>query len=256
MKRWFLFPLAVLMFWPATATAQEEAAPQWWAVFTEDVAPENVAAFEENAAAAFELIKAHAPEGMVYYTLSGPETGYSYAVPLSGGLESFAELNEQWMGMINEIGWETWKEMSGQGLVESSKMNFYVSRPDLTYMPEALEASMGEMPVRHYDWLYPIAGTEEEFEATMKEWVAMYAENNLETGWMAYQAVTGDNLPMYVLLTPAASTGDYYLMSDKVDEMLGEAGQALMMKSWAMLRDFEHNDAHLRPDLSMLPAEE
>ena len=63
MKRWFWLPLAVLMLWPAAAVAQEEtAAPTWWAVFTEEVAPENVAAFEENAAKMHEVIAAHAPE--------------------------------------------------------------------------------------------------------------------------------------------------------------------------------------------------
>ena len=76
MKRWMLLPLAVLMLMPASLAAQEEAAPTWWAVFTEQVAPANMMAFEENSAAMFELIKANAPEEMCYYTHSGPEIGY------------------------------------------------------------------------------------------------------------------------------------------------------------------------------------
>lgn len=257
MKRWFWLPLGVLMLWPATAVAQEEGySPQWWVVFTEDVAPENVAAFEENAAAAYEVIKAHAPEGMVYYTLSGPEVGFSYAVPMEGGLEGFATLNEQWMGMIDEIGWEEWKEMGAEHLIDHSSANFYVERPDLSYMPEALAASMDEMPVRHYDWLYPKPGMDEEFVAAMKEWVAMYEEHGTETGWLAYQAVTGDDLPLYVLITPAASMADYHVTGQKVQEMLGEAGEKLMWKSMALLRDYEATEAQFRPELSLLPPDD
>lgn len=257
MKRWFWLPLAVLMLWPATAAAQEEdSSPQWWMVFTEEVAPENVAEFEANSAAMTELIKAHAPEGMVYFTHSSPEKGFSYAVPLEGGMAGFETLNEQWMGMVQEIGWEKWKEMAGTGLVEHSTANFYVERPDLSAMSDETQAMMPEMPVRHFDWLYPTPGMEEEFEAKMKEWVAVYTEQGIEPGWLAYQAVTGDNLPMYVLLTPAKTASEYYSMSEKIDEMLGEAGQKLMMESMAVMRDFEHNEAYFRPDLSMLPPDD
>ncbi len=256
MKRWLWLPLAALMVWPANAVAQEEgSAPTWWAVFTEYVAPENVAAFEKNAAAMHEMIVANAPEGMVYYTLSGPETGYTYAIPMES-LAGFMEMNEQWMGMVNEIGWEKWKGMQAGHLVEHSTMNFYVERRDLSYMPEALEASMGDMMVRHYDWLYPAPGMEQEFEAAMKEWVAKYAEMNAESGWLAYQAVTGDDLPLYVLLTPASSAAEYYAMSEKMDEMMGEAGQKLMQKSMSLMRDFEHNEAFMRPELSLLPPDD
>ena len=104
MKRWFWLPLAVLMLWPAAAVAQEEEySPTWWAVFTEQVAPSNVAAFEEASAAMYEVIKANAPEGMVYYTLSGPETGYMYAIPMDS-YEQFMEIGQKWEGMVEQIG--------------------------------------------------------------------------------------------------------------------------------------------------------
>ncbi len=257
MKRWMLLPLAVLMLMPASLAAQEEeSSPTWWAVFREHVPPANVAAFEENSAKMHELIVANAPEEMIYYTHSGPETGFSYAIPMES-LADFMNLNEQWMGMINEIGWEKWEEMSAgsDGLVDHTSLNFYVERLDLSYVPEGMMESMDEMPVRHYDWLYPKAGMEDEFNDTMKEWVELYTEQGIETGWTAYQAVSGDNLPMVVLITPATSAGAYYMMSDKVDEMLGEAGQKLMMKSMEMLRKFEHNEAMFRPELSLVPDE-
>ncbi len=255
MKRWMLLPLAALISMPASLAAQEEeSSPTWWAVFTEHVAPANVTAFEENSAAMHELIMANAPEEMVYYTLSSPETGYSYAIPMES-MTDFMKLNEQWMGMVNQIGWEKWEEMSASDLVEHSSMNFYVEMPEGSYHPEGFVESMPDQPVRHYDWLYPKSGMEDEFGKVLKEWAALYAEHGIESGWTAYQAVSGDDLPLIVLITPATSAGAYYMMSDEVDEVLGEAGQALMMKSMEMMRKFEHNEAMFRPDLSLVPDE-
>lgn len=261
MKRWMLLPLVVLMLWPASVAAQDEAQEEansltWWAVFTEHVSPANVEAYEAMAAEGHELMEANAPEGLVYYTLSGAETGYSFAIPMAG-MADFMKLNEQWMGMINAIGWDTWEAMSSKSdvLVDHGSLNFYVEMPDQSYHPEGFAESMDSKLLRHYDWLYPKYGMEEEFNELMKEWVALYEENGLETGWTAYQAVSGDNLPMVVLITPAESAGAYYTMSEEIDEMLGEAGEEMMMKSLAMMRNFEHNEAWFRPELSIVPDE-
>ena len=204
MKRWMLLPLAVLMFLPANLAAQEDAAPTWWAVFNEQVAPANVAAFEANSAAMHELIVANAPADMVYYTLSGPEIGYTYAIPMAS-MADFMKMNEQWMGMVNQIGWEKWQEMQASDLVEHSSMNFYVEMPDQSYHPEGFVESLPDKPFRRYDWLYPKSGMEADFNEMLTEWVALYSELGLEGGWTAYQAVTGDNLPLVVLITPATS---------------------------------------------------
>ena len=252
MKRWMLLPLAVLMMMPASLAAQEDAAPTWWAVFTEHVAPANVAAFEESSAASHELIVANAPAEMVYYTLSSPETGYSYAIPMAS-MADFMKMNEQWMGMVDAIGWDKWEAMQASDLVEHSSMNFYVEIPTGSYHPEGYQESMADKPVRHYDWLYPKPGMESEVTEVLKEWVALYQEHGIDSGWTAYQAVSGEDLPLVVLITPATSAGAYYMMSDEVDGILGEAGQALMMKTMGMLRKFEHNEAVFRPELSLVP---
>ena len=256
MKRWMLFPLAILMLIPASLVAQDDAAPTWWAVIAEHVEPADVMAFEAAAAEGFEMIEANAPEGMVYYTLSGPETGFMYAIPMTG-MADFMGLNEQWMGMINEIGWEKWEAMAAKSdaMVEHRTMNFYVEMSDGSYHPEGFEESLADKPARHFDYIYPKAGMEDEVNEVLEEWVALYAEHGIDSGWTAYQAVSGDDLPLVVLITPSTSAGAYYAMSDEVDQILGEAGQELMMKSMEMMRKFEHKDAMFRPELSLMPDE-
>ncbi|MBT8460890.1 MAG: hypothetical protein KJO44_00080, partial [Gemmatimonadetes bacterium] len=134
-------------------------------------------------------------------------------------------------------------------------MNFYVELPDQSYHPEGFVESMADKPARHYDWIYPKSGMEDELAEVMKEWVALYAEHGIDNGWTAYQAVSGDNLPMVVLITPTTTAAAYYAMSEEVDQILGEAGQEMMMKSMAMMRKFEHNDWMYRPELSLVPEE-
>ncbi len=252
MRRWMVLPLAFLMAAPASLAAQEGDSPTWWAVFTEQVAPENVAAFEEASAKMHEVIVANAPEGMVYYTHASPEMGYSYGIPMSG-MADFMDMNAQWMGMVDQIGWENWEAMSADHLVENRTMNFYVELPDLSYHPAGYAESLADKPVRHFDWLYPKPGMETEFNEVMMEWVALYEEMGIESGWTAYQAVSGDDLPLIVLITPATSASAYYLMSEEIDASMGEKGQDLMMRSMALMRKFEHEEAQFRPDLSVMP---
>ncbi len=255
MKRWMLLPLAVLMLMPASLAAQEDAAPTWWAVFTEQVAPADVAAFEEASAAMYEMIEATAPDDMVYYTLSGPETGYMYAIPMES-YEQFMEIGQKWEGMVEEVGREKWMEMDAAGseFVTSRSMTLYIERPDLSYVPESPRLTT-EAPMRHYDYVYPIPGKEQEVEASLREWVQLYGAENVDSGWMVYQAFTGEDLPLYVIGTLAMDRGDYEADGDRLDELFGDADDALWKKTSALLRKFDHNDAWFRPELSLLPDE-
>ena len=254
MKRWMLLPLAFLMVVPASLAAQEEAAPTWWAVFSEHVPPSNVMAFEENSKAMMELIRANAPAELVYYTHAGPETGYMYTFPMTG-MGDFMTLNEQWMGMIEKIGWEKWEEMSPPGLTERTSFNFYVEMLDQSYHPEGFVESLPDKPFRRFDLLYPKTGMEDEFNDVLKEWVSFYAEHGLEAGWTAYQAVSGDNLPLVVLITPAASARVFHELAEQEEAIVWEAGTELWTKTMEMLRGYESDDANFRPELSLLPDE-
>ncbi len=258
MKRWTLLPLALLMLLPANIAAQEaDSGPTWWAVFTEQVETKDVAAFEAVAAEFRAMVDGHVPDGMVYYTLSGPEDGYTYAVPLANMAE-FTEMGEKWGAMVEEIGQETFAEVDARSaaLVTHRTMNFYVERPDLSYMPEALAAASGEMSFRHFDWLYVEPGNEAEFEAILKEWVDLYAENGIESGWSANQAVTGDNLPMWVLITPADGMAAWANENEAVDAQLGDADDMLLQKTLKLMRAYKPSNSTFRPDLSVLPENE
>ncbi len=258
MKRWTLLPLALLMLWPATIAAQEaESGPMWWAVFSDHVETSNIAEYEAVAAEFRAMVDGRTPDGMVYYTLSGPEDGYMYAVPLAN-LAEFTEMGANWEAMVDEIGRETFEALNEKStaLVSHSALNFYVERRDLSYFPDALDAASIEMPMRHFDWLYVEPGKESEFEAVMKEWVDLYKEHGIETGWVTQQAVTGDNLPMYLLVTPADGMAAWAIENEAVDAVLGDTDDDLLQRSLALMRAYKPTNTTFRPELSVLPESE
>lgn len=255
MKKWTLFPLALLMLWPANIAAQEaESGPTWWAVFSDQVETSNIAEYEAVAAEFRAMVDGHTPDGMVYYTLSGPEDGYMYAVPLANMAE-FTVILAKWEAMVEEIGRETFEALNSKStaLVSQSALNFYVERRDLSYFSDALDAASADMPMRHFDWLYVAPGKESEFEALMKEWVELYEEYGIETGWVTQQAVTGDNLPMYLLVTPADGMAAWATESEAVDAVLGDADDDLLQRTLALMRAYKPSNTTFRPELSVLP---
>ena len=256
MKSWMSLPLVLLMLWPIPAAAQEEETegPTWWAVFSEHVQPSMIDQFEASSAEFMEVIRANAPEDMTYYTLSGPQTGYMYAIPMDS-YEQFMEIGEKWESMVEKIGRDKWAEMEAKGSagVTHRELAFYVERADLSYWPETPRLTMDEATMRHYDYVYPIPGKEQELEAVMGEWIELYKSHGANSGWTVYQAFSGEDLPMYVIGTLATSRADYEEDGNRLDEMMGDADDALWEKTRNLMRKFDHTDAWVRPDLSLVP---
>jgi len=258
MKRWMSLPLVLLMLWPAAAMAQEEGeaaeGPTWWAVFSEHVQPSMIDEFEANSEEMIGLIRANAPADLTYYTLSGPETGYMYAVPMDS-YEQFMEIGEKWEAMVQKIGPEKWAEMDAKSSagVTSRELALYVQRADLSYWPENPRLTMDDAPMRHYDYAYAIPGKERELEGVLREWVDLYKSHDANSGWTVYQAFSGEDLPLYVIGTIAKNRADYEEDGNRLDELMGDADDALWVKTRNLMRKFDHTDAWMRPELSLVP---
>lgn len=259
MKKSLVLLLAAALAWPTALAAQEqekEEGPTWWAVFTEQVTPAMADQYEAVSQEMMPLIRANAGEDMEYYTLSGPEVGYMYAIPMAS-MAQFMELNANWNAMIDKIGRDTWDEMAARSdaAVTHRTGAFYVERSDLSYEPESPRLTFEESKIRHYDWIYPIPGKEKELMANLKSWVELYRSNGVTTGFTTYQAVTGENLPAFVVATRAASPADYLADGERIDEQLGDADDALWEETKSLMREFKHNNASVRPELSLMPEE-
>ena len=94
-------------------------------------------------------------------------------------------------------------------------------------------------------------GHEPDIEEVAKKFAALYEEKGIDTGFRVYQAVTGDDLPLYVVSFAAADAAGYYANEAKVNGMLGEAAIPLMQEAASHARRLERTNARMRPDLSL-----
>lgn len=259
MRKYLILLLGAALAWPTALAAQEqekEEGPTWWAVFTEQVSPAMADEYEAVSEEMMPLIRENAAEDMEYYTLSSAEAGYMYAIPMAS-MADFMTLNASWNAMIDKIGRDAWDEMSARSdaAVTHRTGAFFVERSDLSYEPASPRLTFEESRIRHYDWLYPIPGKEREMVESMKKWVELYEANGVTTGFTTYQAVTGENLPAFVVGTRAASPADYLADGERIDEQLGDADDELWAETKSLMRDFKHYNAWVRPELSLMPEE-
>ena len=105
--------------------------------------------------------------------------------------------------------------------------------------------------MRVHDWWFIRPGHEQAAEAVAKKLVDLYTENNADTGWRIYQAITGDDLPMYIVTTTATDPADHYANEARLSGQFGEAAKKLMQEAMTHARRLETTMAWMRPDLSM-----
>jgi hypothetical protein len=183
-----------------------------------------------------------------YFALSGPGT-YTYVIPMED-LGQFSQKNQEFMAAVNAVGgMEVWD--AATRLVGHGSGQLIVSRPDLSYKPAEPREVEATGLFRHHEWWYIRPGHEAEIEEVARKFAALYAEKEIDSGWRIYQAVTGDDLPLYLVTFTAADAADHYANEARVNGLLGEAGQKLIEEARSVARRVETTTTMIQPDLSM-----
>jgi hypothetical protein len=218
--RLWLAGLAALLL-PAVAAAQEEDGPQMFFVHQEVVKPSMVAEYEAAADDWVEMMRgSEAANGKIaYYAYSGPQIGYVYVLPIDD-FADFAEIGEAFDAVAEEIG-EPWKE-----------------------------AGERSNTAAHWDFWYALPDKTEDLEAVAKEFVELYVSKGLDTGWNVYQAITGGDLPLYVVSVLAKDEADFHANEARLNEIVGAEAEKLGMKALKAARRVEPFIGWFRPDLS------
>ena len=248
----------VLNLWGLNALAQEEIPQgQLFSVHEDAVIPSMVDQYEK---ATKNLVSLFAKHGITSTSFTGMNTQdftYSYSTPVENlaGVEKlgagFEELQKK---MGKEAFQAALKQFDG---CYTSHRNFLVRRrTDLSYNPEyGLEISEG-MNFRHWDFFYIHPGKQEETIEILKEWKALHENKKIAEGYRVYFGDFGTDMPALIVARSSKNAVEYYSKSEKRRETLGEAGQALLKKTWSLMRKFEHKNGSIRPDLSYLPEPE
>lgn len=249
--RLWLAGLAALLL-PAAAAAQEDEGPQMFFVHQEVVKPSMISEYEAAAVDWMAMMKgSEAAKGNIeYYAYSGPQVGYVYVLPIDG-FAHFAEIGEAFDAVEAEQG-EPWKKAGEESsrATDHFEGGFYIYRPDLSYETENPRLSDDEAQWVHWDFWYTLPDKTEDLEAVAKEFVELYRSRGIDTGWSVYQAITGGDLPLYVVAVQARSEADFHANEARLSETLGAEAQKLGMKALKAARRVEPFMARYRPDLS------
>ena len=233
------------------AESHEEAAPQpsFMYVWTDHVPVAHAQEYEaETKKVLARLAETEEGKKLQYAALASPGQ-YVYVIPL-GDLADFMKKNQEFMAATEAVGgMKVWDP--AMRLVDHGSGHLLVSRPDLSYKPAAPRETEGTGLFRYHEWWYVRPGHEAEIEEVARKIAAVYAEKEIDTGWRIYQAVTGDDLPLYVVTFTAADAADHFANEARIDELLGEAGQQLIQEASTHARRVEATTAMMRPDLSM-----
>jgi hypothetical protein len=255
----FLLAAAVAAAGASIATARQSqpaapAAPSLHYVFIEHVKPSMIAEYEAATKSLVEAFAAHEIEGIQFSAASGAELGYVYAMPLEsfGSMES---LHASWEAAVEKIGMEKWREVAARGdaAVDHREAFFVRRRTDLSFVPDAPSVMPEEIGYVAYGFYYVIPGHEAQLEAMCRSFAELYGKLGMNDGWTVYQALTGADLPLYVIAHPAKSATDFHEHAERMQTAMGEEGMKLVMESYAHVRRFERREGRPRPDLGYLP---
>jgi hypothetical protein len=235
---------------PATAMAQgQPTTPPMLFVYNDYVAPANTAAYEAALKEGLGKVLA-VPAGakLDWIAASGSGNWYLYAFPMQS-MGDMDRINRDWETAMAAAGGPAIFAKS-DALVDHSGSSMVAFRPDMSYVPANPSKAEAEGTFRHWTYWYPLPGKAQELEAVAREFVAMYKANNMDNGWRVYQAITGPELPLYIVANSGMDPADYYATGARNDATLGDADNALFEKAFKLTRRVETRDGMMRPDLA------
>ena len=246
---------AILALVASPLAAGEEASPKprLWAVYTEYVKPSMVAEYEAVGREMVAAMKAAKVESRYTYfsVLQGESFSYIAVTPM----ESFADMgriHREWMQMGEKIGKAAWAELIRRGseAVVHSSMQVFLERPEISYWPDTPRLEPEEAAFAEYGFHYLVPGMEEEAATITRQYADLYRKNNLSEPFRVFQAVTGENLPLFVVGTYGKDEEDWIASGASVNEALGEEGLLLQQRAMRVIRTYESKKRRLREDLS------
>ncbi|MCL7972961.1 MAG: hypothetical protein M8835_00205 [marine benthic group bacterium] len=244
-------PLAALVALLATAPVApaQEMQPTWFTIITDHVEIANMKAFEETSLEFIRLFEGKNFEDMSWITITGPELGYTYAIP-GMGPEDMGAMNAEWSAAMTSLGDAGARlQAKTDALVSSREMYYLLLRPDLSYRPEAVGFTPSE-PHRTYVQFRVVPAKVAEFEASARAWSEAYGRHGVDHGFRLYQYITGADLPMYLLVKNARDEAHAAAMSAQLTATLGADNARLMEQTGTTLRSVREMRGTVRPELS------
>jgi len=246
--------LAALCAQSILAQGREQEPPLF--IVEEDVVkPSMVGQFEAHLREGKALFTRHKfPYPCDVYCIDGYHYFFSYPVKNFADIGNFYKAAGEYRQKMGEEQWKS-RVKSAAGTLEYYQSTLFYYVRELSYSPANPHPDPGQRNFVYWTYLYVEFGKEKEFEEVLKAWVELFKSRNISHGYATYIGSIGNEMPLYVLAESAESASVFYSQEEKTFKLYGEEGQALMKKTWALLRKFEIKRGSRRPDLSYIPSE-
>lgn len=234
---------------------QDKDASKMMVVHEDVVKPNMTAKYEEASKHMVAQLKAHNAQDMSYNTARTDNGSYLHISPI----ESLSDLEKDPMsGLAEAMGAEAMKAMwdNFNGCYDVHKTYLVSLEPSLSYMPDSDDAPNSELTFRHWDEFKVVPGSEAAIEALFKAHAKVMADNNVDWGYRVYKGGLGMEEGTYVMVRSAKDLSDYTARRSALMETHGEALAPLRKQFMELLREFDHYNGSMRPDLSYSPASE
>lgn len=258
MKRYTRFLAMALLFsliFASSLKGQEKGASQMMVVHEDVVKPSMTAQYEEASKNMVAQLKAHNAQDIGYNTARTDDGRYLHISPI----ESLSDLEKNPMNDLAEtMGGEAVQAMWGKfdGCYDVHLTYIVSLEPSLSHMPDSDDAPTSELTFRHWDEFKVIPGKEAEIEELFKAHAKVLADNNVDWGYRVYKGGLGMEEGTYVMVRSAEDFSDYTTRRTALMEAHGEALAPIRKQFWGLLREFDHYNGSMRPDLSYAPASE
>jgi hypothetical protein len=252
---WVVVSLALLL--PSGAALAQGQTPQGqlWALHQETVKPSMVAQYEAASKEFVAAVSKYRPAAdFGWIALASEQYVYTFVTPIKdwNGLNG---IEQAFMAVGKKMGMEKWMDLWKRGFapVESVREVVAFEPAGSGYRPASPRLKDEEIVFFHYDFYYVMPGHEEEADAVARDFAALFKKKNIPDGYRLYKALSGPELPLIVVQVGARDGADYYASNARALAALGEEGQALFARAFAITRRFDSHNARLRLDLSLPP---
>lgn len=180
-----------------------------------------------------------------------PDFHYLYVIPISNWA-AIDTMQQGWMSLSQSVGKERWQDLMNRGNAAMSSYNEYVvkKRPDLSYVPATPRLKPEERRFSHWMFYYLDTAHLNETEQVAKDYAALFKSKNVGDPFTVYEALSGNDLPLWIVSVPARSAADFYANDERVNAMLGADVRPLQARAMANTRKFEIRNGVYHPEMS------
>lgn len=241
---------------PALVRAQEAPAPNLYLMG--DFLVETARAAEYEAGVKDLLAELKTRGFPLQFDTYSTDDGHYYFIYEMNGYAGGDRWHKAWEELVAKIGWERFLLLHGRTAACEIEgvYKFWTFVPEQSFLPDNARLKMEEIGYYTWDYVYLIPGTEAEFEALNKEWVALSGQKGARDPFMTYRGGFGTSQPAYCWFEWGKSAADYAAAEDAFWKAMGEEGAALSKRTRALIRRTETKTGRYRPDLSYAPGRE